>query len=191
MLWGWRCVFYNWLITVSNACHRFQTGMLQESKCVLSPFPLTMLIRLCALQVHDRDIKDVDESCLLLPIGVMKETFAVNGKWCCLLEGWYSISQACYVPSSCLRREGKGLLPSLMHSPYSCCRSCSCEYLASPCAPALLVPPTAWVGAGVAQGGQGHCSLTWPATEKVSATLCSVAKSDSTKKKHLFPHRLS
>lgn len=30
------------------------------------------------------------------------------------------------------------------------------QFLASACGPLLLVPPTPGVGAGVAQGGQGH-----------------------------------
>jgi len=35
-----------------------------------------------------------------------------------------------------------------------------CIISSFPCAPALLVPPTPWVSAGMAQGGQGHYSLT-------------------------------
>lgn len=156
-LWDCKCVFHHGHVKVGSACQCSRTRMLQESKHVPSPFPLAMLIRLCALQVHKGGTGDVYASCLLLPIGITKETRSVNGRWCYLLKD-DAVFQICCL----LEREGNGfatffnavLIPTavqlwlhLMPLP-SCCLLC----------PGLVL--------GVAWEGQGYCIWTCTATEK-------------------------
>lgn len=166
-----------------HACQCSQTRMLQESKCVLSPFPLAMLIRLCTLQVHNGGTEDVYAFCLLLPIGITKETHTVNGRWCYLLED----DAVFQIHSVCWSKEGMGLLLSSVLSFYSY----SPAVLASHKTYALLLHPVPWIGAGVAWEGQSYLYLDLHCYRKrAKTTLSSVTRSESTKKSELFICRL-
>lgn len=87
----------------------------------------------------------------------------------------------------CWSEKGMGLLLSSMQS----LNSYSCAALASPNAPAILLPPVPWIGAGGGLRRPGLLHLDLHCYRKrAKTTLSSVTRSESTKKSQLFVCRL-